>query len=217
MVSHPGNLVLTDILMNTMCSLPIVQLNRDTLHSPYSALRQVCKEVDVTNDSELTAAHGVITEMFRSLYADPSGVALAAQQIGILQQIVVISYHDRDSDASPLMVLINPRVRAVSSETEEGEEVCLSVPRLSGIVDRAKTVEVEGYDQQGVAVKFPASGFLGRIVQHEVDHLAGVLFVDRAKGDLKGIPDFPDRRLEPTVRKLKLRPRKHASAPDRDH
>ena len=187
------------------------------MYSPHSALRQVCKEVDVTDDAELTAAHSVIAEMFRSLYADPSGVALAAPQIGILQQIVVISYHDRDTDASPLMVLINPRVRAVSNETEEGEEVCLSVPRLSGTVSRTKTVEVDGYDQQGHAVKFTASGFLGRIVQHEVDHLAGVLFVDRVKGELEAIPDFPDRRLDPTVRKLKLRPRKHVPAPDQDH
>lgn len=185
-----------------MPRLPIVMVNESTLRMKDVALRQICMPVDVEND--LASAQALIREMFRTLYADPSGVALAAPQVGVLRQLTVISYQDRDTKENRLMALINPRITRFSDETNEDEEICLSVPNFTGKVPRANIVEVEAYDQNGQEIKFTAEGFFARVIQHELDHLNGVLYVDKAKGELDQVPDFPERRTEPTMKKLGL-------------
>jgi len=187
-----------------MSRLPIVMLNESILWAKDVALRQKCKPVDVKSPEELSLAQSLIREMFRTLYADPSGIALAAPQVGVLLQIVVISYQDRDTNEHRLMALINPSIVNRSDEVNEDQEICLSVPNFTGKVVRANTVEVEAFNQHGEPIRFKAEGFLARVIQHELDHLSGVLYADIVKGKLEPIPDFPERRLKHTMKKLSL-------------
>ena len=184
--------------------LPVVAINENLLHLTEVALRQPCQLVQVNKPEELSAAQAIIKEMFRTLFADPSGVALAAPQIGVLLQIVVISFEDKETKQARLMALLNPKIVHMSPETAEDKEICLSVPNFAGTVTRAKEIEVEAFNHKGKPTNFSAEGFFARVVQHEVDHLNGILCIDRSYGKLEHIPDFPERRIGPTLKKLGL-------------
>lgn len=110
------------------------------------------------------------------------GVGLAAVQVGVPLRVIVAEvpeYLD-DPDAGTAFALINPELARVSEETEEGIEGCLSVPGWVGEVPRHLAVTVKGLDARGKKVRKRATGYLARILQHEIDHLNGVLFIDRA-------------------------------------
>jgi peptide deformylase len=105
------------------------------------------------------------------------GVGLAAPQVGVSKRIAVMN-PEPDNDET-LIRMVNPRIVAVSDELETLEEGCLSVPGIRGEVARHVWVEVSYEDEKGVERKLRAEGLLARIVQHELDHLDGVLFIDR--------------------------------------
>jgi peptide deformylase len=109
------------------------------------------------------------------------GVGLAAPQVGISQRIIVIDVPEEEGQplAGKPFALINPRVEPTSSETEEGMEGCLSVPGLVGEVMRPTTIHVRARNEWGKPLDFQAGGFVARVIQHEADHLEGILFVDR--------------------------------------
>jgi len=188
-----------------MHRLTMVTLNKITLWHEHSALRQKCHEVNVENPVELLEAQNTIREMFITLYNDPSSVALAAPQVGILKQIVVISFEDRESSASHILALINPTIVAGSEETDDAKEICLSVPNFTGIARRHSTIKVQAFDQHGKSLILDASGFFARVLQHEIDHINGVLYIDKLHGELEEIPDYPERRTKSTVRQLGLK------------
>jgi peptide deformylase len=125
-----------------------------------------------TIDAELRR---LAADMFETMYAE-EGVGLAAPQVGILKRLVVI---DPQSDDVEPFALINPTVIGTGDETERSEEGCLSVPGLKELVERPVRVTVEATDLDGQSIRIEADGLLGRILQHEVDHLNGVLFLDR--------------------------------------
>ena len=104
---------------------------------------------------------------------DAPGVGLAAPQVGVLQRLLV---YDVDDDPQ---VLVNPVLDEYSDETEESDEGCLSVPGVTMPVERPVSVRVRGFDVTGEPVDFRAEGFEARVIQHENDHLDGVLIVDR--------------------------------------
>ena len=190
-----------------MCAndkLNVVTLNQATLWVKDVALRQKCNSVDVENEKQLEEAQAIAKEMFRVLYSDPSGVALAAPQIGILKRIVVISYDDRETKKKVLHVLINPEITDHSEETNDANEICLSIPNYMGKVTRYNAVEVQAFDHFGKAIVIKAEGFFARVLQHEIDHTNGVLYIDKVKDDLVKIPDFYDRRTRPTLKELGL-------------
>jgi peptide deformylase len=114
---------------------------------------------------------------------DAPGVGLAAPQVGVLKRVIVVEYGDDENEDVPpsLYVVVNPEIVRFSTESVEGVEGCLSIPRLVGSVERPDEVTVRGLSRQGKPVKIKASGWLARIFQHEVDHLDGILFVDRAE------------------------------------
>lgn len=114
-------------------------------------------------------------DMFETMYAE-EGVGLAAPQVGILRRLIVI---DPQADDVKPFALVNPVVVQTGDETERGEEGCLSVPGLKELVERPIDVIVEGIDLDGNSMRIEATGLLSRILQHEVDHLNGVLFLDR--------------------------------------
>lgn len=111
------------------------------------------------------------------------GVGLAAPQVHVSQQIAVIEVDDNrrypDEGPIPLTVLINPRIISASKEQAQDWEGCLSVEELRGQVPRATSLEVAAYNRKGEKVRFETRGFFARIIQHECDHLAGKVFLDR--------------------------------------
>jgi peptide deformylase len=117
----------------------------------------------------------LIEDMFETMYSE-EGVGLAAPQVGISQRIIVV---DPQDESKQRFALINPVVREVSKEVERGEEGCLSIPGLKDIVERPATCVVEGLNPDGTPRRVEAQGLLARILQHEVDHLNGILFIDR--------------------------------------
>jgi peptide deformylase len=112
---------------------------------------------------------------------DAPGVGLAAPQVGLSEQLIVIEYGDDDDETVPkrLFAVVNPEIIQTSETVITGLEACLSVPDLVGEVERFESVVVKGLNRYGKPVKIKAEGWLARIFQHEIDHLNGVLFTDR--------------------------------------
>jgi peptide deformylase len=137
-------------------------------------LRQRTAEVTSFDDSLRSLA----ADMRETMHAY-RGVGLAANQIGVLQRICVVDVPDEQEGAPRhVYTLVNPRV-AERNGSEPGEEGCLSIPGIYEEVSRALHIEVEYRDERGEKRSLDAEGFLARAIQHEIDHLDGVLFVDR--------------------------------------
>lgn len=140
-------------------------------------LRQKAQPVE-TFDEELQT---LIDDMIETMRVAP-GVGLAAPQIGVSKQVIVVEFGDEDDETVPeqLFVVVNPEIVKQSTDIVAGIEGCLSVPGFVGEVERAQVVTVRGQDQHGKKVKIRAQGWLARIFQHEIDHVNGVLYTDRA-------------------------------------
>ena len=111
------------------------------------------------------------------------GVGLAAPQVGESIRLIVIEYGDEEDEDLPpkLYVMMNPEITRTSDETIIGAEGCLSIPSVQGEVERFAAVTVKGLNRHGRPMTVKAHGWLARIFQHEIDHLDGILFVDRAQ------------------------------------
>ena len=141
-------------------------------------------------DAELQT---LIDDMIETMREAP-GVGLAAPQVGVSERVIVVEYEENDEEEdSPkkLYVMINPEIKVSSEETEQGIEGCLSVPGWQGEVERALTVTVKGQTRRGQPMKVKAKGWLARIFQHEIDHINGVVFTDRASKVWKPQPEQP--------------------------
>jgi peptide deformylase len=128
------------------------------------------------------ALHALVADMFDTMAA-ANGAGLAAPQIGEDLQLVIFGF-DRNArypDAPPVprTVLINPSITPIGTDEEEGWEGCLSVPGLRGVVPRHARIRYAGFDPQGQPIEREAEGFHARVVQHECDHLDGVLYPQR--------------------------------------
>lgn len=126
-------------------------------------------------DDELRA---LVADMFETMY-HAEGIGLAAPQIGISRRILVIDVRDEDDPEAGKYALVNPEVVVASKETAKEVEGCLSIPGVDETVERPWSVEVRALDPQGREVSIPADGLLARALQHEIDHLDGILFPDR--------------------------------------
>ena len=118
----------------------------------------------------------LIRDMFETMYAS-EGVGLAATQVGVGKRVVVVDVSPVDETIAPVAV-VNPEI-VERKGSVSGEEGCLSVPGVQGEVCRAETVVVRGLDGEGKPLQLQAGGILSRALQHEIDHLDGVLFIDR--------------------------------------
>jgi peptide deformylase len=133
----------------------------------------------------------LVDDMIETMRAAP-GVGLAAPQVGVSQRVIVVEYpEDDEQEDSPkkLYVVINPEIKEMSSETEVGVEGCLSIPGVQGEVERSLAITVRGYTRRGQPIKIKVKGWTARIFQHEIDHLEGILFTDRATRAWKLAPD----------------------------
>jgi peptide deformylase len=124
----------------------------------------------------------LIDNMVETMREAP-GVGLAGPQVNQLLRVIVVEFGDEEDEEAPkhLYTLVNPEISRMSRETVMGTEGCLSIPELVGDVSRAESVTVKAQTRHGQVTKIKASGWLARIFQHEIDHLNGVLFTDRAE------------------------------------
>ena len=126
----------------------------------------------------------LVEDMFDTMAAH-GGVGLAAPQIGVGLQVVIFGFErsERYPDAAPVprTILVNPVITPLTGELEEGWEGCLSVPGLRGMVPRATRIQYTGFTAAGEPIERFAEGFHARVVQHECDHLAGVLYPMRVR------------------------------------
>ena len=127
---------------------------------------------------------GLVEDMFDTMAAH-GGVGLAAPQIGVGLQVVIFGFErsERYPDAAPVprTILVNPVITPLTEDREEGWEGCLSVPGLRGMVPRATRIHYTGFTAAGEPIERFAEGFHARVVQHECDHLAGVLYPMRVR------------------------------------
>lgn len=112
-----------------------------------------------------------------------NGIGLAAQQIGKDLCLAVINLEHLEI---PIFALINPKVTKVSKKTDDMEEGCLSVPGVYGIVERPEKIEFTAIDHAGRTIKGECGGLLAKVIQHEVDHMSGILIIDKIKKYVKG-------------------------------
>jgi peptide deformylase len=154
---------------------------REILKMGDARLLRVAQPVAAYDTPEL---HALIADMFDTMEA-ANGAGLAAPQIGVDLRVVIFGFtrSERYPDAPPVprTVLINPVVSALDDGMEDGWEGCLSVPGLRGVVPRHARVRYAGFDPQGRPIEREAEGFHARVVQHECDHLDGVLYPMRVR------------------------------------
>jgi peptide deformylase len=149
-------------------------------HMGHPVLRAKARALD---RSEI--AHPLVQKLIDDMIetmVEYHGVGLAAPQIheGVRIFVAALDHGDESADSDPI-ALINPEVTLVGSETMEDWEGCLSIPDIRGQVPRAKEVKVRAYNRKGERLELKASNFSARIIQHENDHLDGILFFDRMK------------------------------------
>ncbi len=147
----------------------------ELLHHPSPVLKGRAREVDPGAD---TALRDLVRAMAETMY-DENGVGLAAPQVGVDKRVIVFDVDDR------LAALCNPVITDFSVETEVDDEGCLSVPGITVPVERSLRVVCDGHTLEGRDITIEAEGLLARVLQHEIDHLDGVLILDRCPPDVK--------------------------------
>jgi peptide deformylase len=153
---------------------------REIITLPNPILRQKARKLKEI-DSDLQT---LIDDMIDTMRDEP-GVGLAAPQVAESIRLVVVEYARESENGEPeekqkLYVVINPEITKPSSDMVVGIEGCLSIPGLVGEVNRHESLAIKGLNRYGKPIKIKASGWLARIFQHEIDHLDGVVFTDRA-------------------------------------
>ena len=136
-------------------------------------LRTEAEDVEAYDDD----LRALVRDMFETMYHE-EGIGLAAPQVGISKRVIVLDLRREDHDDEPI-ALVNPRLTWKSTETAKQTEGCLSIPGLEEIVERPAKVRVEARDPEGEPIELEADELLARALQHEIDHLDGILFLDR--------------------------------------
>ena len=149
---------------------------REVLRMGHPVLRERAKPVEALGTPELKA----LVQDMKDTMAYMSGAGLAAPQIGVSQRVVIFGVEGNprypDADDVPFTVLVNPTITLLAREVEEGWEGCLSVPGMRGVVPRYAKLRYTGFDEHGDPIDRVAEGFHARVVQHECDHLDGILY-----------------------------------------
>ena len=145
---------------------------RKILTEPDPILRKKCEPLEGVNDQ----LRNLMNDMLETMYEAP-GIGLAAIQIGVLKRVVVIDVSKKEGEKSPLF-LVNPEIIYRSKKTSTYEEGCLSLPGQFAEIERPAECKVEYLDFNGKKKQLDAKGLLSTCIQHEIDHLNGVLFID---------------------------------------
>ena len=154
---------------------------KEIIKMGHPLLLEKAKPVTEFDTQEL---HKLVKDMIETMEG-ASGAGLAAPQVGEGIQLVIFGFEDNEryeeAEAVPFTVLINPIITPLTHETEDAWEGCLSVPGMRGLVPRFKKINYKGFDQFGKSVNRDVEGFHARVVQHECDHLIGILYPLRIK------------------------------------
>lgn len=152
---------------------------RDVLRMGHPVLRERASPVEKLGTPELRE----LLQDMKDTMAAKNGAGLAAPQIGVSQRVVIFGVESNprypDAEEVPFTVLVNPKIVLLGKEVEEGWEGCLSVPGMRGIVPRYTKLRYTGFDGEGNPIDRIAEGFHARVVQHECDHLDGILYPQR--------------------------------------
>ena len=140
-------------------------------------LRKRAEPVQKITEAEIKLAE----EMLITLYATGNGIGLAATQVGILKQFLIVDLSENEDDGIEPLFLFNPEILSAEGESV-AEEGCLSIPDLRADVRRPEKIVVKVMNLRSKDVEFEADGLLARVLQHEIDHLNGTLFIDRISG-----------------------------------
>ncbi len=150
---------------------------REIITDGHPTLRKVAKKVKPDEIAD-PLFQQLIDDMFATMYAAP-GIGLAAPQINVSKRIFTIDLQDEEDDHGPFVV-INPKYELTDGEIESTEG-CLSVPGYVGEITRFERVAVSGLDREGKRIRLEGDGLFARCLQHEIDHLNGLLYIDRVK------------------------------------
>ena len=160
--------------------MPVMEI----LRMGQPSLLQISEEIHEFNTYELDK---LVRDMLDTMSA-MNGAGLAAPQIGVNKRLVIFGFEKNtrypDVEPIPLTVLINPIIERLDDQMEDGWEGCLSIPGMRGVVPRYSNIRYRGFDQKGNPIDRKASGFHARVVQHECDHLDGILYPQRIR-DMK--------------------------------
>ena len=140
---------------------------------PHPVLRQKANKLKSLSKEDINIANHMMETMIKA-----PGVGLAANQVGFLKQIVTINFEDKENNKKANYILFNPSIIQYSEETVIMEEGCLSLPEQYADVERPKEIILEYMDENEKIIKKQIDGYEARILQHEIDHLSGKLFVD---------------------------------------
>ena len=143
------------------------------LSVPHPVLRQKAIRLKTIQEEDIKIANQMMEVMIKA-----PGVGLAANQVGILKQIITINFEDKENNQKSNYILFNPSIIKYSKETVIMEEGCLSLPEQYADIERPKDIVIEYIDENKKIVKKEVEGYEARILQHEIDHLSGKLFVD---------------------------------------
>lgn len=136
-------------------------------------LREQAQDVEAFDED----LRRLVRDMFETMY-DAEGIGLAAPQVAVSRRVLVVDLrHEDEPDAR--IALVNPRVTWQSKATDKKPEGCLSIPGLEEVVERPRAVRIEGFDPEGHEVELEVEEMFARVLQHEIDHLDGILFPDR--------------------------------------
>ena len=161
------------------------------LITPHPALRQHAKTLHKVTKEDVAISKQMIQIMKNSL-----GAGLAANQIGILKKIITIHIQDKENNTEKLYVLFNPIINQYSKETVIMEEGCLSLPEQFAEIERPQSIQLQYTNEKNKIIREEKNGYEARILQHEIDHLSGILFVDH-------LSSLKRNRLIKKVQKLK--------------
>ncbi len=173
---------------------------------PNTVLHKVCEPITAFDDKTKKLVQNLSDTLKNA--KNPPGAGLSAPQVGVLERVCIVykfgEHTGPDSDSIlGEYVLINPEIKKYSREKETNWEGCLSIPNTLGKVERSKKIRVEAYNEFGEKRIINASGFFARVIQHEIDHLDGILFTDknRLKGDTISEQEF-DKMVEEAHKKI---------------
>ena len=140
---------------------------------PHPVLRQKANKLKTLSKEDINIANHMMEAMIKA-----PGVGLAANQVGILKQIVTINFEDKENNKKANYILFNPSIINYSKETIVMEEGCLSLPEQYADIERPKKINIEYINENKQSITREVDGYEARILQHEIDHLSGKLFVD---------------------------------------
>jgi peptide deformylase len=155
----------------------------DIITLPHLSLRQASKKVNSSSEETVVLAKKMMeaTLSWEESRKHEVGVALAAVQINVLSRLVIIRNDFNDKSDRTFQILVNPKIIRLEGEIIEDYEGCLSVKNIYGRVPRHNKVKVKANDINGKEIRITAEGFLARVLQHEIDHTNGIMFVDHIK------------------------------------